>query len=73
MNFSNIWSHPRTSTAGFLIGIASISSIFAQQGITLGKAGNGTVVSLTAGIATILLGLLARDPSAQPADPNTAH
>jgi drug/metabolite transporter (DMT)-like permease len=63
----NIWNHPRTSAAGLLIGVASICSVLAQQGITLGKAGTGTVVSLATGLATVLLGLLAKDPSTQPA------
>ena len=69
---SNIWNHPRTSAAGLLIGVASIGSVLSQQGITLGKAGTGTVVSLAAGIATVLLGLLAKDPTTQPAGEKTA-
>ena len=63
---SNIWNHPRTSAAGLLIGVASIGSVLSQQGVTLGKAGTGTVVSLATGIATVLLGLLAKDPASQP-------
>lgn len=66
MNLANIWNHPRTSAAGLLIGVASIGSVLAQQGITLGKAGTGSVVSVATGLATVLLGLLARDP--QPTD-----
>lgn len=62
---TNIWNHPRTSAAGLLIGVASIGGVLTQQGITLGKAGTGTVVSLATGIATVLLGLLARDPATQ--------
>jgi hypothetical protein len=64
---TNIWNHPRTSTAGLLIGVTSIAGVLSQQGITLGKAGTGTVVSLATGIATVLLGLLARDPATQSA------
>jgi hypothetical protein len=64
---ANIWNHPRTSVAGLLLGVASIGSVLAQQGITLGKAGTGTVVSLATGLATVLLGLLAKDPSTQSA------
>jgi len=64
---SNIWNHPRTSVAGLLIGVAGIGSVLSQQGITLGKAGTGTVVSFATGLATVLLGLLAKDPSPQPA------
>jgi hypothetical protein len=67
-SFANIWNHPQTSAAGLLIGVATIGSVLSQQGITLGKAGSGTVVSLATGIATILLGLLAKDPSSQPAE-----
>ena len=63
MNFiSNIWNHPKTSAAGLLIGIISIAGVLSQQGITLGSAGTGTVVALVSGIATALLGLLAKDP-----------
>jgi len=63
MNFiSNIWNHPRTSAAGVLIAIVTIAGVLSQQGITLGKAGSGTVISLVTAIATALLGLLARDP-----------
>jgi drug/metabolite transporter (DMT)-like permease len=69
---ANIWNHPRTSAAGLLIGVASIGSVLAQQGITLGKAGTGSVVSLATGIATVLLGLLAKDPSPQPATAKSA-
>jgi len=70
---NNIWNHPRTSFTGLLIGVASIGSVFSQQGITLGKAGTGTVVSLATGLATVLLGFLARDPSTQPVDPKPAN
>ena len=63
---TNIWNHPRTSAAGLLIGVAGIGSVLSQQGITLGKAGTGTVVSLATGVATVLLGLFAKDPATQP-------
>jgi len=58
----NVWEHPRTSVAGILIAIATISGVLAQQGVTLGNAGTGTVVSLVGAIAAALLGLMARDP-----------
>ena len=65
MNFiTNIWNHPKTSAAGLLIAVASIAGVLSQQGITLGKAGTGTVVSLVTALATALLGLLAKDPEA---------
>lgn len=60
---SNIWNHPKTSAAGLLIAVITIASVFSQQGITLGAAGSGTVVTLVSGLATALLGLLARDPA----------
>jgi hypothetical protein len=60
---SNIWNSPKTSATGLLIGVVTIASVFSQQGITLGTAGSGTVVTLVSGLATALLGLLARDPS----------
>ncbi len=62
---ANIWNHPKTSAAGLLIGVISIASVLAQQGLTLGAAGSGTVVTLVSAVATALLGLLARDPSSQ--------
>ena len=63
MNFiSNIWNHPRTSAAGVLIAVVTIAGVLSQQGISLGKAGSGTVISLVTAIATAMLGLLARDP-----------
>lgn len=62
---SNIWQHPRTSVAGLLIAALTIAGVLSQQGITLGHAGTGSVVSLAAGLATAFLGLLARDPADQ--------
>ena len=62
-SFSNIWKHPKTSVSGLLIAIVSVGSVLTQQGITLGSAGNGTLITLASGIATALLGLLARDPA----------
>jgi len=60
---SNIWNHPKTSAAGLLIAVATIGSVLSQQGISLGTAGSGTVVALISGLASALLGLLARDPA----------
>jgi hypothetical protein len=60
---SNIWNHPRTSAAGVLIAVITVAGVLAQQGVTLGSAGVGTVVTLVSAVATALLGLLARDPS----------
>jgi hypothetical protein len=68
---SNIWNSPKTSATGLLIGVITIASVFSQQGITMGTAGSGTVVTLVSGLATALLGLLARDPA--PSNGNSAN
>ena len=62
MNFKNIWNHPKTSAAGLLIAVASVAGVLSQQGVTLGKVGTGTVVSLASALATALLGVMAKDP-----------
>jgi hypothetical protein len=65
MNFTwlnNITAHPKTSIAGVLLGVLTIAPVLATQGITLGQAGTGTVVTLASGLATALLGLLSKDP-----------
>src|ERR1039458_841249 len=64
MNFKNIWNHPKTSAAGLLIAVASVAGVLSQQGVSLGKVGTGTVVSLASALATALLGLMAKDPEA---------
>jgi hypothetical protein len=61
---TNIWNHPKTSAAGLLIAVVSVAGVLSQQGISLGNAGTGTVVSLVSALATALLGLLAKDPGA---------
>ena len=58
----NVWEHPRTSIAGMLVAIGTFAGVLGQQGITLGNAGTGTVVSLVSAMAAALLGLIARDP-----------
>jgi hypothetical protein len=62
---TNIWNHPKTSFAGLLIAIVSIGGVLSQQGVTLGKTGSGTVVALVTGLASALLGLLAKDPGGE--------
>jgi len=59
---NNIVEHPYTSIIGVLIGVETICVVLSQQGITLGHAGTGTVVGLICGVATAILGLLAKDP-----------
>jgi hypothetical protein len=53
--------HPKTSTAGVLLGMATILGVLQQQGISLGHAGTGTTVGLASALATALLGLLSKD------------
>ncbi|HEY3705411.1 MAG TPA: hypothetical protein VGL22_10150 [Terracidiphilus sp.] len=62
---SNIWQHPRTTAAGLLISTLSVTAVLSQQGVTLGKVGTGSAVSLAGALATALLGLMARDPNPQ--------
>lgn len=59
----NVWQHPRTSAAGLLIAAVTVAGVLAQQGITLGHAGTGSVVALIGALATASLGLISRDPS----------
>ena len=61
-SISNIWNHPRTSAAGLLIAIVTIAGVLSEQGISFGKAGSGTILSLVTALATALLGLLSKDP-----------
>jgi len=72
--FSNIWNHPKTSATGLLIAIVTIASALSHQGVTLGTAGTGTVVTLMSAIATALLGLFSQDPagSGSAANPSPA-
>jgi hypothetical protein len=70
---SNIWNHPKTSAAGLLIALVTIAGALSKQGITLGAAGNDTVVTLISGLATALLGLLARDPTPSGVNTNTTN
>lgn len=60
----NVWQHPKTSLAGLLIAVVTIAGVLTQNGITLGRAGTGSVVGIAGAIAAALLGLLARDPGA---------
>jgi hypothetical protein len=71
--FANIWNQPRTSAAGLLIAIVSIGGVLSQQGISLGHAGTGTVVTLVSSLASALLGLLARDPKQVPSQTPSAN
>ncbi len=68
----NIWTHPRTTAAGLLIALVSIGGVLTQQGITLGRAGTGTVVTLITALASALLGLVSRDPASASAGQATS-
>jgi hypothetical protein len=59
---NNLVKHPKTSLAGVLIAIVTVTGVLSQQGITLGHAGKGTIVALIGAIATALLGLVSKDP-----------
>jgi hypothetical protein len=63
-SISNIWQHPKTTAVGLLIAATTVAGVLSQQGITLGHAGTGTVVTLAGALASAFLGLLARDPGA---------
>jgi hypothetical protein len=69
--FSNLWKSPKTSISGLLIAVATVAGTLSQQGITLGTAGTGTVVTLIGALATALLGLLAQDPNSNSSTKNT--
>jgi hypothetical protein len=69
---SNIWSQPRTSAAGLLIAAVTVAGVLTHQGITLGSAGTGTVLSLVSALGTALLGLLAKDPDPGPTSGTSA-
>ena len=53
--------HPKTTAAGLLIGLTSVLGVLQQQGFSFGQVGKGTGISLATGLATALLGLLAKD------------
>jgi len=61
-SIANIWNHPKTSITGLLIAAVTAAGVLSQQGISLGHAGSGTVVTLAGALATAFLGLLAKDP-----------
>jgi hypothetical protein len=62
--FKNILGHPKTSVTGILTAAVIVAGVLSQQGITGGKAGSGTIVTLVGALATALLGMLAKDPGA---------
>jgi hypothetical protein len=71
-SISNIWNHPKTSITGLMIATLTVAGVLSQQGINLGHAGSGTVITLVSAIATALLGLLAKDPGSAEAVTNSS-
>jgi hypothetical protein len=71
-SIANIWHHPKTSVTGVLIAVSTVAAVLGQQGVSFGHAGSGTVVTLAGSLATALLGLLARDPAPDTAQPVTS-
>jgi hypothetical protein len=59
--WGRVIEHPKTSLVGILLAMTSVLGVLQGQGISLGHAGTGTVVSLVSAIATAMLGLLAKD------------
>lgn len=53
--------NPKTSVTGVLLALTTVLGVLQQQGISLGHVGTGTVVALLSGLATALLGLVAKD------------
>lgn len=60
---NNAIEHPKTSIAGVLTATVTVAGVLSQQGVTLGHAGTGTVITLISALTTALLGLVAQDPS----------
>jgi hypothetical protein len=58
MNLSNIWKHPKTTVVGLLLGAVQIGSVLMNSGI----GGASPWLGAGVGIATVLLGALAKDP-----------
>ena len=52
---------PKTTAAGLLLGLTSVLGVLEQQGVSFGHVGKGSGISLATGLATALLGLLAKD------------
>ena len=64
---NNIIAHPATSIAGILSATTTLCGFLAQQGIMGPHVGSGTATAVTfaGALATVLLGLFAKDPNAQ--------
>lgn len=58
----NFWLRPKTTVAGILLGVIQIAPVLLHYGITLGAVNGLPGVAVASGIATALLGMLAKDP-----------
>jgi hypothetical protein len=59
--WERVIEHPKTSLMGMLLCATTVLGVLQQQGVSLGHAGKGSVVTLMSGVATAMLGLLAKD------------
>lgn len=59
--WGRVIEHPKTSLVGLLLAMTTALGVLQGQGISLGHAGSGTVVSLASALATAMLGLMAKD------------
>lgn len=60
---NNALQHPKTTITGILVGVLTVAPVFSGQGITFGHAGTGTSLALISGLASAVLGLVAKDPN----------
>jgi hypothetical protein len=59
--WGRVVANPKTSVTGLLLALTTVLGVMQQQGISLGHAGTGTVLSLVSALATAGLGLMAKD------------
>lgn len=59
--FDRVFRNWKSSLRGLLVAVVVICGVLAAQGVTLGRAGTGSVVGLVAALAIALQGLLSRD------------
>ena len=59
--WGRVVANPKTSVTGLLLALTTVLGVMQRQGISLGHAGTGTVVSLVSALATAGLGLMAKD------------
>lgn len=59
--WGRVIENPKTSLTGLLLALTTVLGVMQQQGISLGHAGTGSVISLASALATAMLGLVAKD------------